>query len=103
MHKMIVPLMLLGLSHGITAASIGTGGLSTAFSKDTTSIGIVVGSGSAFNNNYIILGAGVGYYVAKGLEVGIDAQYWLSDDPSITKVTPKLTYVFTQSKLLSLI
>lgn len=91
---------LLGLAHTATAASVGTGGLSTAFSKDSTSIGVVVGSGSAFNDDYLILGVGAGYYLAKGLEIGIDAQHWFFGDPSITKISPKLTYVFTQPKTI---
>lgn len=67
-----------------------------AFSKGASSFGVVIGSGSAFDENYFILGAGLGYYVAQGLELGIDAQHWFSAEPSITKITPKVTYVFTQ-------
>ena len=100
MKKVTVLLMMPGLSHTATAASVGTGGISTAFSKNSTSVSVVVGSGSAFNDNYLILGVGAGYYVVEGLELGIDAQYWISGDPSITKVTPKVTYVFTQPKVI---
>ncbi|MBL4798899.1 MAG: hypothetical protein JKY50_15895 [Oleispira sp.] len=100
MNNVAALLMLLGLAHTATAASVGTGGISTAFSKDSTSVGVIVGSGSAFNDEYLILGVGAGYYLAKGLEVGIDAQYWIGGDPSITKVSPKLTYVFTQAKTI---
>ncbi|HEB81287.1 MAG TPA: hypothetical protein ENJ11_00325 [Gammaproteobacteria bacterium] len=82
------------------AVGIGTGGVSTAFSRGSTSVGVVAGSGSAFNDNYIILGLGVGYYVVKGLELGIDAQYWFSGDPAITKISPQVRYVFTQPKTL---
>jgi len=83
-----------------SATSIGSGGISTAFSKDSTSVGIVVGSGSAFNDNYIILGAGVGYYVVQGLEIGIDIQHWFSGEPSITKLSPQIRYVFTQAEVI---
>jgi hypothetical protein len=100
MNKVSALLMILGVSHSVSAASVGTGGLSTAFSKDSTSISALVGSGRAFNDDYIILGVGAGYYLAKGLELGIDAQYWFSGDPSITKVSPKITYVFTQPKAI---
>lgn len=98
MNNVAALLMLLGLAHTAAAASVGTGGISTAFSKDSTSVGVVVGSGSAFNDEYLILGVGAGYYLARGLEIGIDAQHWIGGDPSITKVSPKLTYVFTQLK-----
>jgi len=99
-NKMAVLLILLGANHIASAASVGTGGIGTAFSKNSTSVGVIVGSGSAFNDNYIILGAGVGYYVARGLELGIDVQRWFSGEPSITKLSPKITYVFTQPKVV---
>ena len=93
-------LILLGLSQTAAAATVGTGGVSTAFSKNSTSVGVVVGSGSAFNDNYVILGLGVGYYVVNGLELGIDLQRWFSGEPSITKVSPQIRYVFTQPKVV---
>jgi len=103
MKNVFFTLLLLGSTgHSLVvkAASAGTGGVSTAFSKNSTSVGVILGSGSAFNDNYVILGVGVGYYVARGLELGIDLQHWFSGDPSITKVSPKITYVFTQPKVI---
>ncbi len=99
-NTMAALLILLGLSNIAVAASVGTGGISTAFSKNSTSIGVIVGSGNAFNDNYLILGVGVGYYVVKGLEIGLDVQRWFSGDPSITKVSPQIRYVFTQPKVI---
>jgi len=99
-NKLAVLFIFLGLINTASAASVGTGGISTAFSKNSTSVGVVLGSGSAFNDNYVILGVGVGYYVVRGLEIGIDVQHWFSGDPSITKVSPKITYVFTQPKVI---
>lgn len=66
------------------------------FSQGSQAISIVAGAGSAFGDDYIILGGGYGYYVIDGLELGIDAQFWVSGDPSITKVSPQIRYVFTQ-------
>lgn len=99
-NKLLIGLLLLGLSNVAVAVSAGTGGVSTAFSKNSTSVGVVLGSGSAFNDNYVILGLGVGYYVVRGLELGIDLQHWVSGDPSITKVSPQIRYVFTQPKVV---
>jgi hypothetical protein len=103
LKKSLVLLILLvsaGHVFQVNAASVGTAGVSTAFSKGATSIGIVAGSGTAFNDNYIILGVGVGYYVLNGLELGIDVQHWFSGDPSITKVSPQIKYVFTQAEVI---
>ncbi len=67
---------------------------SSPFNQGKTNVSVVLGSGSAFNDNYIIAGVGIGYYVIDGLELGIDAQYWFSGDPAIVKVSPQLKYVF---------
>lgn len=103
-HRILSCLLFVsGLLAGpcaVQAASVGTGGVGTAFSKGSTSVGVVLGSGSSFNDNYIILGVGVGYYVLPGLELGIDVQHWFSGDPSITKVSPQIRYVFTQPKVV---
>ncbi len=32
------------------------------------------------------------------LELGVDAQRWFSGEPSITKISPQIRYVFTQAK-----
>ena len=80
--------------------AVGTGGVGTAFSKDSTNVGIAVGSGSAFDDDYLILGISAGYYLTDGLELGIDLQRWFSGEPSITKVSPQIRYVFTQPKTI---
>jgi hypothetical protein len=95
--RLVLLMLLAGASHSTLAASAGTGGVSTSFSKNSTSLSLVVGSGTAFNDNYTILGLGVGYYVAEGLELGIDVERWISGDPTITKVSPQIRYVFTRS------
>jgi hypothetical protein len=77
------------------AAPVATAG---PFSQGSQSVSIVAGAGSAFGDDYIILGGGYGYYLIDGLELGIDAQFWLSGDPSITKVSPQIKYVFTQPR-----
>ena len=99
-NKLLIGILLLGLSNVAVAVSAGTGGVSTAFSKNSTSVGVVLGSGSAFSDNYVILGLSVGYYVVRGLELGVDLQHWVSGDPSITKVSPQIRYVFTQPKVV---
>jgi hypothetical protein len=94
--KVMFILLLAANAGTAAAASAGTGGVGTAFSKNSTSVSVVIGSGSAFNDNYAVLGLGIGYYLAKGLEIGIDVQRWFSGSPSITKVSPQIRYVFTQ-------
>ena len=100
--KLIPGLALLivatGIGNGALAATAGSGGLGAAFSRNSTSVGVFVGSGSAFNDDYLILGVGAGYYVAEGLELGVDLQRWYSGEPTITKVSPQVRYVFTRAE-----
>ena len=101
--KLFIILTMLAMAGNTmmaSAASVGTGGVGTAFTKGSTSLGVVAGSGSFGNENYLILGVGVGYYVLPGLEIGIDLQHWFSGDPSITKLSPQIRYVFTQPKVI---
>ncbi len=100
LNKIAILFVFLGAANIASATSIGTGGIGTAFSKNATTVGFILGSGSAFNNNYTVLGAGLGYYVARGLELGLDVQHWFSGEPSITKVSPQIRYIFTQAKVI---
>ncbi len=103
MNRIVVLLFLLTLSAyslAAKAASVGTNGINTAFSKGSTTLGLAAGSGSQGNENYFILGVGVGYYLLEGLEIGIDIQHWFSGSPSISKISPQVRYIFTQQKQL---
>ena len=100
LSRLAALLLLMSLSVTAAAATVGTGGVSTAFSKNSVTLGVVVGSGSFGSEDYLILGAGVGYYLVTGLEVGIDLQHWFFGDPSITKISPQVRYVFTQPKVI---
>ena len=72
-------------------------GSAAPFSAGSKSLSIVVGTGTAFNDNYTIIGAGVGYYVVDGLELSLDAEVWTGGDRSIKKVSPGVQYVFASS------
>jgi hypothetical protein len=54
---------------------------------------IGAGEQSAFGYNYVSLGAGVGYFVLDGLEVGAFALHEFGGGPSINEVSPSLRYV----------
>jgi hypothetical protein len=55
-------------------------------------LGVTAGAGWAFGEQYFIAGALVGYRVAGGLELGLDAQGWFGETPAILKLSPRLTY-----------
>jgi hypothetical protein len=98
MKRLAVLIIGMAIGNSALAASAGSGGLGTAFSRSSVSLGIFVGSGRAFDDDYTIVGVGAGYYLAEGLELGIDMQRWYSGEPTITKVSPQIRYVFTRAQ-----
>ena len=44
------------------------------FAKGKVRLGFYAGAGSTYNQTYMILGAGLGYYVLNGLEIGADVE-----------------------------
>ncbi len=71
-----------------------------AFSSGTKRLSVVVGNGYAFDNSYLLIGVGAGYFIANGLDLGLDFEYWTGASPSITKVSPRLDYVFNAGSSL---
>ena len=70
------------------------------FDKGRKNISIVVGSGSAFRGAYTVVGVGIDYLIADGLQLGVDAQGWFGDSPKIYKISPQLSYVFSRKSEL---
>jgi hypothetical protein len=76
-----------------TAADVGVAG---AFSQGRMHFVATAGSGSAFDEDYVVLGLGASYYLLDGLGVGLHYEFWSGGDPDITKITGSLQYVFHQ-------
>ena len=64
------------------------------FVRDRARVSIGAGLSVTNDDTYLRLGAGVGYYLIDGLEIGIDTDLWLIGDPTVWNVTPGLLYVF---------
>jgi hypothetical protein len=91
--KLYVGVLMLILMLPFTAHAE-SGSASYPFSQGSARLSIFLGGGSAFNQNYTIFGLGGGYFVADGLEVGIDAETWTGNTPHIEQVSPQARYVF---------
>lgn len=63
------------------------------FAEGSLRLSLVLGSVSAGDDRGILAGAGVGYYIVDGLEVGLGVAHAFGLDPSITQVTPESRYV----------
>ncbi len=93
MNRLISAAALFLLSC-VPAHAAGLGGM---FSQGQTHVSLEAGNGYAFNNSYLILGAGVSYYVLDGLAVGLAYENWSGSGPGIRKITPSVQYVFYQA------
>ena len=71
-----------------------------AFSAGSTRLSVIIGNGYAFDDTYLVFGVGAAYFVADGLEVGLDFESWTGGNPGITKVSPRLGYVFNTAGAL---
>ena len=63
---------------GVRAQAVDT----DPFDRASVRTSVVLGWGEAYLNDYFILGLGAGYFVADGLELGLDVEGWLGSDPS---------------------
>jgi hypothetical protein len=63
------------------------------FAGGSMRLSVLVGNGYAFDESYLIIGVGFGYYLMSGLELGLDFESWQSGSPGITKISPAVRYV----------
>jgi hypothetical protein len=63
------------------------------FAGGSMRLSVLVGNGYAFDESYLIIGVGFGYYLMSGLELGLDVESWQSGSPGITKISPAVRYV----------
>lgn len=75
--------------------------LATPFDRGVVNVSVLIGSGRAYNDNYTVLGAGVGYYITDGLQLGLDYEYWSGGDPKIQQISPRINYVFARKESFS--
>jgi hypothetical protein len=78
-------LLLLPLSAPATAA--------TPFDQGRIQLGLGVGSAGSFDTRYVVAGARFGVFVLDGLQLGIDADFWLGGSPFVATVSPDVRYV----------
>ena len=89
-------LTMAAILSGINAApaTAADRGGDAMFREGSMRVSLLIGGGRAFNQDYRVYGAGIGYYVIDGLELGLEAETWQGADPRIKRVSPQAMYVF---------
>jgi hypothetical protein len=64
------------------------------FSQGRTHLYLTGGTGSSFGEDYVVLGAGIDYFLLDGLSAGLAFESWSGADPGFTKITTSVRYVF---------
>ena len=62
-----------------SSVSIGT----TLFGQGRFRLSGYGGVATAFDQTYTLIGLGAGYFIANGLELGVDGEGWFGNDPNI--------------------
>ena len=65
----------------------------TPFDRGRFGLSVGGGTQTSLGHRYFALGAGVGYFVLDGVELGFGALHQFGDGPSISKLTPSLRYI----------
>jgi hypothetical protein len=87
---------LVACALSLPAAAQQVGVSAGIFSKGRAHFVATAGTGSAFDEDYLILGVGVNYFLVDGLSVGLAYEAWTGGDPNMSKITPSVQYVFYQ-------
>jgi len=64
------------------------------FAKGSIRLTLLIGTASTVDDNYLILGGGLGYFLINGLEVGLDYEAWLFAEPVMHRLSPETKYIF---------
>lgn len=100
MKKIMVAVIFSAAFIGTVHAQAQIGATRDLFSRGRTRASLSAAMGSSNGESYFVMGGGVGYYIANGLQLGVDGEAWLGNDPDIYKVTPEIRYVFTRIERL---
>lgn len=91
LRALVVVLILCSAAQTLQAAvGVETG----VFSQGRVRMTMSASSARLGERDYVVVGAGFGYYIADGLQIGVDGEGWLGNAPSLYKVAPQVLYVF---------
>ncbi len=104
MNRMLcltVAAILLAAPAVAQTVSAGGGGLAVVqddpFAAGRWRGNFVAGWGNSLGDDYVLVGAGASYLVARGLDIGLDGETWLGHELGVSKLTPGIRYTHNLS------
>lgn len=91
---------LLSLCFAFVTLIFACNGAAAPFEKGSSRLSILGSNGRAFDDDYLVIGGGYGYYPLDGLELGLEGEAWLGGDIGIYKISPQVRYVFYQMRAM---
>lgn len=82
------------LCAGAPALQAAVGVETGVFSQGRMRVTVSATSARLGDRDYVVVGGGFGYYLADGLQIGVDGEGWLGNTPSLYKAAPQVLYVF---------
>jgi hypothetical protein len=79
-------------------AAVGHAQVGTTYSQGKSRLSLTAGYGSWDDRDYAVIGAGAGYYLLDGLEVGVDGDAWVGSKPQFYSVSPEARYILNYSE-----
>lgn len=67
------------------------------FSKGRKRVSVTGGWSHSLGEDYLLVGVGAGYFLANGLDVGVDFEGWFFGNPTVYKLSPRADYVMWKS------
>jgi hypothetical protein len=95
----VLATLLMAFGAGVAESAVTAG--TSLFGRGRLRLSAYGGAAGALDQTYALLGIGAGYFIANGLEVGVDGEGWFGNDPTIYKVTPQIRYVLYRMERLN--
>ncbi len=82
-------------------ANAASGSGACPFAAGSARLSLAFGGATAFHQNYTVFGIGSGYFVADGIEAGLEYESWSGSSPRIEPVSPQVRFVFPRPGSIS--
>jgi hypothetical protein len=87
------PALIAALFFCIGSSALPEEAYGDPFAQGMVRSSLSLGGGSAFGDDYFIIGLGSGIFLFDGFELGMDVEFWTGGKNNIYKITPEVKYV----------